>query len=103
MPSLLLPTRSDLGNYSFEVELDGVVFGLIIRFNRRDNRWYFDLLDAEGAPLREGIKVVSNWPLLRTMVQQGRPEREIAAIRANGSDDPDRNTLGLDSFLSYVP
>lgn len=99
----LLPTRNDLGRYVFRVDLDGVVFGLDMRINSRDGRWYYDLLDANGTPLRQGIKIVSNWPTLLTMVQQGRPDREILAIRPHGTDDPTFETLGVDSFLSYAP
>lgn len=103
MAAQVFPTRNDIGRYTFRVELDGGVFGLDFRFNVRDGRWYYDLLDAEGVGIRHGLKVVSNWPTLRTMVQQGRPDGDVYAIRPNGTDDPDRDTLGVESFLTYAP
>lgn len=103
MATETLPTRTDISRYVFRIDLDDVTFGIDLRFNTRDQHWYLTLQDADGNPLRQGIKIVGNWQLLRTMVQQGRPLRDLIAIRPSGSGDPDRETLGVDSFLSYAP
>ena len=102
MASEALPTRNDLGRYVFQVPLDETVFGFDFRFNVRDNRWYYDLLDADGVALRHGIKIVSNWPTLGRMAQQTRPDGGIVAVRADGDDDPDRETLGNEVILCFV-
>ena len=103
MAAQVFPTRNDIGRYFMRLELDGVVFGFDFRFNVRDGRWYYDLLDADGVAIRSGLKIVSNWPTLRIMTQQGRPAGDVFAVRPNGTDDPDRDTLGVESFLTYAP
>lgn len=103
MAAQVLPTVNDIGRYRFRVELDNVVFGFDFRFNVRDGRWYYNLLNADGEIIRAGLKIVSNWPTYRIMVQQGRPVGDVLAVRPNGTDDPDRDTLGVESFLTYAP
>lgn len=103
MATEILPTRIDISRYSFRIDLDDVTFEIDLRFNLRDQHWYLSLADADGNSLRQGLKIVSNWPLLRTMVQQNRPDRDLIAVRPSGSGDPDRETLGEDVLLAYGP
>jgi len=53
-----------ISDYSIEVELDGVEFLLRFKFNGRQGVWYMSILDIDGAPLRSGIAVLNDWPLL---------------------------------------
>lgn len=101
MAILEMPTRNDLSVYSFTIELDSVVFTYSFYFNVRSNHWYFSILDIDGNPLREGLKVVSNWPLLIPWIQQGRPEGEHVSANPENDDDPDRDTFGTTSVLTY--
>lgn len=101
MAVLEVPTRTDISVYDFTVELDSVVYTVTLYFNVRSNHWYCDVADIDGTPLREGIKLVSNWPLLTTWVQQSRPDGALYAINAENDDDPDRDTLGTTSVFTY--
>lgn len=96
-----LPTRTDLSVYDFTLELDGEVFTIAMTFNRRCNHWYMSLFDADGVAVREGIKLVANWSLLLTWVQQGRPEGGMIAVNPGNDNDPDRDTLGTECVLTY--
>lgn len=81
-----IPTDTTLATYVFSVELDRIVFGLRLQFNERDQSWFFDLLTAEGVPIRQGIKIVTNFPLLRLISAAERPPGEIFAIDTTGED-----------------
>jgi hypothetical protein len=101
MAILELPTRTDLSVYSFTVDRDSVVFTISLTFNVRSNHWYMDIADVDGVPLREGLKLVSNWQLLLPWTQQGRPEGRMVCANPETDDDPDRDTLGTSSVFAY--
>lgn len=101
MPVVTIPTRTDIGRYRFSVDLTGVVFVFVFAFNRRDNHWYFDLLDNAGERIRSGVKVTPNWPLLRQLVQQGRPDGLLFAIDPQGNLEPGLEDLGAQVKLTY--
>ncbi len=98
-----IPTRTDLANYRQTVELDGVVFEMAFEFNDRDGHWYFDLGDEAGVILRHGIKVVTNFPLLRQDAQRARPPGDIMAIDPSAADfDAGISDLGGAILLTYI-
>ena len=101
MALLEIPTRTDISLYDLTVELEGVVFLLSFTYNTRAARWFVSFGDTEGTPLREGIKLVSNWELTQTWVQQGRPAGGVYAINPENDDDPVRDTLGTSSVFVY--
>lgn len=101
MAIVTLPTRTDISVYAFTVELDNELFAISLTFNVRSNHWYMSIADADGIPVREGIKLVSNWPLLLTWIQQGRPAGEMICASPYTDEDPDRDTLGTSSVFVY--
>lgn len=85
-------------------ELDGVEFGLRLRWNDREQRWYLDLSDVDGAPILLGVKLVANWSLLRTLADDGRrPRGELVVVDTTGEGDPRLPDLGRRVRLIYVP
>lgn len=44
--------------YGFSTVLDGITVEFNVRWNARDEAWYFDLFDEDGAPIAHGIKIV---------------------------------------------
>ena len=96
-----IPTRTDISVYDFSVELDDVVFLIALTYNTRAQRWFFSFTDLDGNPLREGLKLVSNWELTLNWVQQGRPDGGVYAINAENDDDPTRDTLGTQAVFTY--
>lgn len=99
--SVIIPTSTDLATYTMSVELESIVFGFRFQFNNRDQSWFFDLLDSEALPIRQGIKVVTNFPLLRLIAREDRPPGELYAIDTTGAD----RRAGLEDLgdeLSFV-
>ena len=98
----IIPTRSDIAAYFFKVRLDDVLFQLAFQHNNREDRWYLDLRTADGVPIRSGIKLVSNFPLLRLVAQASRPPGELVVINTVSDNDPALRDLGDLIKLAYV-
>jgi len=98
-----LPLTIDVPFYDFEVELDGVEFKLEFRYNDRDNSWYMTVLDTDDTILRAGIRVVTEWSLLRLWQEASRPAGNIISINQGVvTEPPTLNQLGVDVLLNYV-
>jgi len=61
-----LPTSITEAFYEFEVSLDGVAFRLEFKFNERSEAWYMTIFDTANNVLRAGVKIVNEFPFLRT-------------------------------------
>lgn len=91
----LIPVRSGIAYQSQKTRLDGRDYILRFSFNEREARWYLAIFDEEETPLLAGIKLVSNWKLLRFHHHDPRvPPGELMAIDLTGDNSPP----GLDDF-----
>ncbi len=99
--AVVLPTPTDLARYRFRISLSGVVFSFRLYFNRRDQHWFADIADNAGVELRSGVKLVADFPILRTWVQQGRPVGDLLVLDPSSDVDPLLGELGLRSLLVY--
>lgn len=98
-----LPTRQDTANYINEVDLDDVTFRLSYKYNSRDDAWYMTVVAGDGTTLRAGVKVVSNWDLLRLWRDTTeRPAGDVLTLnRATTVSAPALEQLGVDTLLLY--
>ncbi len=106
-PSLVIPTVQDAPYYTIRTRLEGRDYSLRFSWNERESRWYMGINSDDGVPLAIGIKLVSNWPLLRYYHFDTRlPPGEMMAI-ALGQDNapPGFDELGIDRrvVLTYFP
>lgn len=84
-----LPTHDGAAYYSQRCRLDGRDYTLRFAWNQREGRWYLTLLDAEDNLLVSGVKIVSNWPLLRYyQYDPDVPPGELMAQDATGDNSP---------------
>lgn len=99
---LEIPTRTDLPAYSEQVELDGKVFNLNLRFNKRFNRWVMDIADSENAEVIHGVVIYTGVPLLVQYYHKANlPLGDFICIDSKGSTDaPGEDELG-DRFKLY--
>jgi hypothetical protein len=99
-----LTNAATLGAFVFTVDLDGVDFQVRFQFNSRESFWYFDLLDAERNVLRAGIKVVSNYPMLRLFRDlETRPAGELMSFDTRlEPGDPGLEDLDFSSVFGYA-
>lgn len=104
MATLIIPQEdaATLGKYVYTVDLDGVDYQIDTYYNDREDSWYFNLLDTEGTILRAGVKIVSNFLLLRLMVTEPRPAGELLCINTiPGAEDPTIEDFGVDAVMAY--
>lgn len=95
MAALSLPTFPGRLAYRYEVELSGRAYQLALRWVEADGRWSLDVATADGAPLRSGIRVVADTPLLRLAADERLPPGDIVAYGATPGRDPGRDDLTL--------
>lgn len=95
--SQTIPTQ-DGPYYSQVTRLDDADFTLEFRYSTREQRYYLNLYDANDVLLCAGLKLISNWPLLRySKFRPGVPRGEIM-VTAIGVDTsaPRLGELGAD-------
>ena len=91
-----------LGAFYFTVSLDGKTYQFNFQFNDREGNWYFDLVDTDGNHIRDGVKVVVNWPFLEIATSILKPAGELLCLDTRQvTEDPGLENLGIDSFLVY--
>lgn len=91
MATLLIPTVLDAEYWTQKTRLDGRDYLLRFSYNQRLDRYFLDLLDDEETPLVQGIRLVTNWPLLRHYRWDERvPPGELMAISLQTDVTPPR-------------
>jgi hypothetical protein len=104
MATTIIPMEdaADLGQFLFSVDLDGVNYQFDMRYNEREGFWYFNISDVDGNIIRSGVKVVSNWPLIRLLMDSNRPAGELITIDTRYQPlDPGLSDLGIDVLFGY--
>jgi len=103
MAIFVIPTRTDLANYSMQVDLEGVTYRFDFRFSEREGFWYFDLLDVAGSMIRAGVKVVTGMSLTRLLRDTRRPPGELAVMDTTDQDrEAGFEDLGEEILLFYA-
>lgn len=96
------PTRVDLPAYSYQVQLDGITFGLAFTYNDRMEKWMLSISDASGNLLVGEVPVQVNYPLFDRYKVAGLPAGTLFAYdTANTNTDPTRYELGDRVRLYY--
>lgn len=62
---LEIPLQPCMTHFAQQTELDGRTYTFEFEWIERDKFWMLHIGDENGRPLVCGIKVVTNWPLLR--------------------------------------
>jgi hypothetical protein len=103
MATRVIPIEPGEANQRLQVELDGLVFGLLLQWNDRDDAWWLSIATESGDLIVSGIRVIANTPLLRQFVGEAMPEGELTAIdtRSPPSDPPGLDELGDVVLLVY--
>lgn len=102
MSVIVIPTRTDLTHYEFSQVLDGVSYVLEFRWNIREESWYLDIRLDDGTRVASGVKIVTDWALLRGVRSASRPLGEFVAFDTSGNrQDPKIDNLGSVVKLFY--
>jgi len=102
MALLKIATRADFPSYNQRVELDGVIYNLIIRYNERMSRWILDIQDQEEIDILIGIPMLTGVPLMQQYVKADLPPGEFLLLHRDGTDiNAEREDLGDTVNLFY--
>ena len=89
MRTLAIPTTPGLAYYTQRTRLDGREYNLRFAWNQGAERWTLDILDSEDTPIVVGIKLVTNWPLLRAYQYDARvPQGDLRVTTLMPDDRP---------------
>lgn len=100
-----IPLSLDTPLYTQRVTLDGLEYQLRFDYSGREDRWYLTVLDVEGVILAPGVKLVANWPLLRTHLNPALPQGLLMAVDFSplAGESPGFADLGRRVLLTYTP
>lgn len=80
-----------------DVQLEGVTYHLVARYNTVRERWTMDIYTKERSLLLGGVAILRGVLLLRQFTITGLPPGDMAVL----GDEPDRDNMGVTSFLVY--
>lgn len=66
--------------------LDGTDYVLSFRYNSRENAYYLQISDTGGDVLLSGVKLVTNFPLFRSVTDSRLPRGELYALTSTNDD-----------------
>lgn len=100
MEEIPLPTDTPL--FDLRVTLDGQEYLLTFDWSERAGRWYMSIQDLSGVYLARGIKLISNWPLLRQRSNPALPPGNLFVYDPLEGDAPGFTDLGRTVILAYT-
>lgn len=95
---------TDTPRFDFSAELDGSTFLFHFDYQAKSDRYFFSMYDANGAPIRRGMKVLAGWNVLRLMRTDARPIGGIyfLDLASHLADPPALRDLGRRVLFFYV-
>jgi hypothetical protein len=100
----IIPFIPGDGNYRFSTTLNDEQYTFDVRWNSRDEAWYFDMLDAEGVMIVAGVKIVLGTYLGRRSAHPFFSSNVIAAIDTTlAEQDPTFDDLGVRVLVQHYP
>lgn len=98
-----IPVNFSSPDFSMQVELDGVVYGLRFIYNERSKRFSLSISTEAGEPIVSGIFVVSNYPLLARFRDLRLPKGVLFTMDTTSSGlEPDADSFGDAVLLVYA-
>jgi len=79
--------------YTQRVRLEGKDYVFKLDWSLREERYYLSIFDLDDTPIKVGIKVVPNWPLLRRHRTALLPPGELFAFDLAETEAPEPPTL----------
>lgn len=81
MTWLNVAVRPGVANQTSRVQLEGVEYGIVVRWSEREARWYLDLFAANGDPLALCLKLMLLQPSLDAFrARDGIPPGELILL-----------------------
>jgi hypothetical protein len=84
----IIPVDQSLLFWQQTTAMDGVSYLLEFRYNTREALYYLKIMMTDSTVLAQGIKLVSNYPLLQGYNDDRMPLGEIIAVAPSSDDSP---------------
>ena len=102
MTAIEVPITADGSAFEFSAALNSQLFWFKFSFNPRQQRWIFSLFDADKQPIRQGMAVITGYPVLNRVQDVRKPMGQIVFIdTANTAKPPSFNDLGTRVRMVY--
>ena len=103
MTDLLLPPNfPTLGRHEYDISIDGRDFTLRFAWNVRVASWYMDVLDEDDVVLRQGVRMVVDFPLLFRSKLTALPLGLLMAVDVSGAHEDMTNQFELSERVQLV-
>lgn len=90
-------------NYQFQCSLDDQTYTFDVRWNNRDQAWYFDMLDSDGKAIILGVKIVLGTFLGRKSAHPFFSNNVLVAIDSTlTNQDATLDDLGTRVFVKHM-
>lgn len=101
--SVFIPVVPSDPNNQFQVSLNDQMYTFDIRWNRRDNAYYFDLSDDQGQLIVAGVKIVLGALLGRRSAHPFFEQNVLVAVDSTLTNvDAGFDDLGSRVFLKHM-
>lgn len=101
MATVIIPVSTH-PHHELQVKLDGVVYTLELRWNRRDSGWYLTVKDEADAVLVASRRLVCDWPIVGLREQPPVLPGQLWVYDTSGEQlDPTLEDLGTRVLLLY--
>lgn len=97
-----IPVNFSSPDFTEQIDMDGVTYGLHFTYNERTDRFSMEIQDQLGNPLVSGVAVVTNWALLDRFKTPGLPVGTLFTMDVTGGNtEPSAVTFGNTVLLCY--
>lgn len=97
-----IPVRSDIDSYRFRTTLEGAIYLLKFRFNKRMDHWVMDIFDTDENPVIVGRPIMVQIDPFRIFVEEDLPPGNIIPVNLEELNvDPGIDDLGNKVLLFY--
>lgn len=98
----IIPTRSDVPCYDFQITLDGVILNLEFMWGDRLNLWTMNIFDLNQNPIVTGVPLFTEFPLLYKEKDVRLPPGQWFCVdTGNEGKNPGRDDFGSRVLLYY--
>lgn len=97
-----IPINFQAPDFTFQIDLDGLIYGFHFMYNERVDGWTMEIQQADGTPIVSGLQVVTGWKPLARFVDPRLPPGELFTMDITGqSNEPDDVNFGDTILLCY--
>lgn len=98
----IIPVRSDLPAYDFQITLDDVILNLSFSWSERSQLWSMDVADLNQDMIVSGVPLFTEYPLLFRFKDERLPPGQWFCVDTkNEGKNPGRDDFGSRVILFY--